>query len=386
MANETVIFQSNPKANYQAHKAEIDAAIHRVLDSGWYILGREVEAFEQEFAAYISASHCIGVANGTDALEIALRACGIGSGDAVITVSHTAVATVAAIELTGAMPVLVDVDPVTFTMEPNYLEEAIAQTRQNSSLGNLKAVIPVHLYGHPADMPAIVEIARRHDLYVIEDCAQSHGATIEGRKTGIWGDLGTFSFYPTKNLGALGDGGAVVTNQAPLAEKVRSLQQYGWRERYISDIPGMNTRLDELQAAILRVKLAQLEKENYRRQQIACHIYDSWLFNTPLKLPQKCGNIDHVYHQYVVRDKKRDDLRAFLKDNSIGTLIHYPLPVHLQPAYHGRVAIAGLGLEVTEQIGREILSLPMYPQLSNEQVQHVSEKIISWYQKIANKA
>jgi len=210
MANETVIFQSNPKANYQAHKAEIDAAIHRVLDSGWYILGREVEAFEQEFAAYMSASHCIGVGNGTDALEIALRACGIGSGDAVITVSHTAVATVAAIELTGATPVLVDVDPVTFTMEPNYLEEAIAQTRQNSSLGNLKAVIPVHLYGHPADMPAIVEIARRHELYVIEDCAQSHGATIEGRKTGIWGDLGTFSFYPTKNLGALGDGGAVV--------------------------------------------------------------------------------------------------------------------------------------------------------------------------------
>lgn len=385
MANETVIFQSNPKANYQAHKAEIDAAIHRVLDSGWYILGREVEAFEQEFAAYISASHCIGVANGTDALEIALRACGIGSGDAVITVSHTAVATVAAIELTGAMPVLVDVDPVTFTMEPNYLEEAIAQTRQNSSLGNLKAVIPVHLYGHPADMPAIVEIARRHELYVIEDCAQSHGATIEGRKTGIWGDLGTFSFYPTKNLGALGDGGAVVTNHAPLAEKVRSLQQYGWRERYISDIPGMNSRLDEVQAAILRVKLAHLDEENYRRQQVARH-YDTLLFNTPLKLPQKCGNIDRVYHQYVVRDKKRDDLRACLKDNSIGTLIHYPLPVHLQPAYHGRVAIGGRGLEVTEQIGREILSLPMYPQLSNEQVQQVSEKITLWYQKIAEKA
>ncbi|MEG4804601.1 DegT/DnrJ/EryC1/StrS family aminotransferase [Microcoleus sp. ARI1-B5] len=386
MVNETVIFQSNPKANYQAHKAEIDAAIHRVLDSGWYILGREVEAFEQEFAAYISASHCIGVANGTDALEIALRACGIGSGDAVITVSHTAVATVAAIELTGATPVLVDVDPVTFTMDANYLEEAIAQTRQNSSLGNLKAIIPVHLYGHPADMPAIVEIARRHELYVIEDCAQSHGATIEGRKTGIWGDLGTFSFYPTKNLGALGDGGAVVTNHAPLAEKVRSLQQYGWRERYISDIPGMNTRLDELQAAILRVKLAHLDEENYRRQQVANHIYDTLLFNTPLKRPQKSGNIDHVYHQYVVRDKERDDLRAFLKDNSIGTLIHYPLPVHLQPAYQGRVAVAGMGLEVTEQIGREILSLPMYPQLSDEQVQQVSKKITVWYQKIAEKA
>lgn len=372
-----MILQANPKASYLAHKAEIDAAIHQVLDSGWYILGQEVEAFEQEFADYLGVSHAIGVANGTDALEIALRACGVGAGDAVITVSHTAVATVAAIELTGARPVLVDIDPVTFTMDPNCLEDAI---KENSQAGKLKAIIPVHLYGHPADMVAIMDIANRHGLYAIEDCAQSHGARLSGRQTGSWGHLAAFSFYPTKNLGALGDGGAVVTNDGSLAEKVAIMRQYGWRERFISDIPGMNTRLDPLQAAILRVKLRYLDRENQQRQHLA-EQYNRFLGDLPSKLPQRHGNVDHVYHQYVVRGKNRDDIRTFLKENYIGTAIHYPAPVHLQPAYQGRVPISDRGLKTTEEIAKEIFSLPMHPYLSDAQTQQVSEMMAMWYQQ-----
>jgi dTDP-4-amino-4,6-dideoxygalactose transaminase len=277
LPTSSFLLPADPKANYLAHKEEIDQAIRRVLDSGWYILGQEVAAFEQEFAQYLGVSQAVGVGSGTDALEIALRACGVGVGDAVITVSHTVVATVAAIELVGAMPVLVDIDPITFTLDPNRLEDTIAQ-HQGS---RIKAIIPVHLYGHPAAMPAIKEIARRHDLYVIEDCAQSHGAAIKGRKTGAWGDLAAFSFYPTKNLGALGDGGAVVTDNAELAQKLRLLREYGWQRRYISEMPGMNTRLDEIQAAVLRVKLQYLDKENAQRRELA-EVYNSRLSATPL--------------------------------------------------------------------------------------------------------
>ena len=254
--------QPYPKANYLAHKTGIDAAVKRVLESGWYILGREVEAFEQEFATYVGIRHAIGVANGTDALHLALRACGIGPGDAVITVSHTAVATVAAIELAGATPVLVDIDPDTFTIDVNSLEDAITKHDQGSWSGAsacLKAIIPVHIYGHPADMQAIMDIAERYGLFVLEDCAQSHGAVIQGKKTGTWGHISTFSFYPTKNLGALGDGGAVVTNDPQLSERCRLLREYGWRKRFVCDVPGMNSRLDELQAAILRAKLPSLD-------------------------------------------------------------------------------------------------------------------------------
>lgn len=383
MEHQDVILQTDPKASYLSHKAEIDAAISRVLDSGWYILGREVEAFEGEFASYVGVGYALGVANGTDALEIALRACDIGAGDAVITVSHTAVATVAAIELVGATPVLVDIDPETFTIEPNRLEDTI---KEQLALGDrLKAVIPVHLYGHPADMSAIMEVAKRHGLYVIEDCAQSHGAAIEGRPTGTWGHLAAFSFYPTKNLGALGDGGAVVTDDPELAQKMRSLREYGWRERYISEIPGMNTRLDELQAAILRVKLQYLDQDNTQRQQ-AASLYEALLSTTPLILPQRKGDVAHVYHQYVVRSRHRDEIRSFLKANSIGTSIHYPAPVHLQSAYQGRVAIGKGELHNTEQIGREIFSLPMQPHLTDEQVRRVSEMIVLWHQHTVEKA
>jgi dTDP-4-amino-4,6-dideoxygalactose transaminase len=368
-----LLVPADPKASYLAHKDEIDEAIHRVLDSGWYILGQEVTGFEKEFAAYIGVGNAIGVASGTDALELALRSCGIGPGDGVITVSHTAVATVAAVELAGAIPILVDIDPCTYTMDPNRLEDTIKQ----QGAGRLKAIIPVHLYGHPADMAAIMDIAGRHGLSVIEDCAQSHGAAIGDRKTGTWGHLSAFSFYPTKNLGALGDGGAVVTNDPALAERLRQLREYGFRERYVSHLSGMNTRLDELQAAILRVKLQYLRTENARRLQIA-RIYGASLSGTTLVLPQLHAKVDHVFHLYVVRSTHRDGLKAFLKENSVGTSIHYPVPVHLQPAYHARAVIGRGGLEHTEQVCREILSLPMYPQITDEQVQRISHLIARW--------
>jgi len=376
--------QTDPRANYLAHKGEIDAAIAAVLTGGRYILGDQVAAFEREFAAYLGAGHAIGVGSGTDALHLALRACGIGPGDRVFTVSHTAVATVAAIELTGATPVLVDIDPATFTMDPNRLEEAVRTYDEGRShlpvLGSSSsvvrrhsAIIPVHLYGHPADMLAILEIARRYELWVIEDCAQSHGATINGQRTSTFGDIAAFSFYPTKNLGALGDGGAVVTSDPALAEQTRLLREYGWRERYVSAIPGLNSRLDELQAAILRVKLRYLDAENARRRELAAE-YDRLLADSSVRTPSTRPGVSHVFHQYVIRSGRRDELQAHLRNQGIGTLIHYPVPVHAQPAYAGRISI-GEGLPHTEAAAREILSLPMFPELSDEQARQVAQAI-----------
>jgi dTDP-4-amino-4,6-dideoxygalactose transaminase len=373
------LLPADPKANYLAHRGEINQAIQRVLERGCYILGEEVSAFEHEFARYLGVRSVVGVGNGTDALHLALRACGIGPNDSVITVSHTAVAPVAAIELAGATAVLVDINPETYTIDPHRVEDVIAAQLKKSSIagGRLKAIIPVHLYGHPADMPAIMDIARRYDLYIIEDCAQSHGATIDGRKTGTWGHLAAFSFYPTKNLGALGDGGAVVSNDPAFGERVRLLREYGWKKRYISDFPGLNSRLDELQAAILRVKLKYIDEENARRRDLA-HIYGTLLSGTSLILPRVKAGVNHVYHQYVVLSKHRNNLKSFLEKNSVGTLIHYPVPVHLQPAYQGRVVISKRGLEHTERVCQEILSLPIYPQMSNEQIKRVSELITLW--------
>ena len=362
---------SNPKANYLAHKEEINAAIARVLDSGWYILGQEVTAFENEFATYIGIRFAIGVGSGTDALQLALLACGIGAGDEVITVSHTAVATVTAIELCGATPVLVDIDLNTYTIDPNQIESAITE--------RTKAIIPVHLYGHPVDMGSIMHVAHRYELCVIEDCAQSHGAVYKGRMTGAWGHIAAFSFYPTKNLGAIGDGGMVVTNDPELAEQVRLLREYGWRQRYISDFTGLNSRLDELQAAILRVKLRYLAEENQKRQTLA-NIYDKMLSATNLTLPTCIPGASHVYHQYVVRSEHRDSLRQFLRERGIGTLIHYPVPIHRQPAYQGRLRCAG-SMVNTERVVEEILSLPMFPELTFEQVRQVAEIIVSWWLK-----
>lgn len=389
-----MIPQTDPRANYLAHQAEIDEAIRQVLLGGRYILGEPVAAFEREFAAYLGIGHTIGVGSGTEALHLALRACGIGPGDRVFTVSHTAVATVAAIELAGAQPVLVDIDPMTFTMDPNRLEEAVGRdegrrtndendgprssgvNRRSSVPRRRAAVIPVHLYGHPADMAAILELARRYDLWVIEDCAQSHGATIGDRKTGTFGDIAAFSFYPTKNLGALGDGGAVATSDARLAEQIRLLREYGWRERYVSAIPGLNSRLDALQAAVLRVKLRHLDAENGRRRMLAQR-YTELLAGADVRLPAARPDVAHVYHQYVIRSARRDALQTHLRQQGIGTLIHYPVPVHLQPAYAGRIAV-GAGLPETEAAAAEILSLPMFAELSEAQVHVVAAACADW--------
>src|SRR5262245_3206356 len=379
------VLQSDPNANYLAHKREIDEAIRQTLDSGRYIIGRQVTEFECEFAAYLGAKNCVGVANGTDALHLALRAVGVGTGDMVITVAHTAVATVASVEMAGASPLLVDIDPATFTISPGAVEDAV---RYCPDRARIKAILPVHIYGRPADMGAICDIARRYDLKVVEDCAQAHGAAIHGRgdgrgrgmaggKVGVFGNAAAFSFYPTKNLGALGDGGAVVTNDAEVAERVRLLREYGWRDRYVSEVAGFNSRLDELQAAVLRVKLKYLDEENARRKEIA-RIYDDRLAQTSLRLPERASGAESVYHQYVARCDERDSLREYLREQGVGTLIHYPVPVHLQPAYRSRVLVHRGGLPATNQAARQILSLPMHPQLSDAQVERVCEAVKRW--------
>lgn len=376
----TIIPQTDPRAGYLAHKSEIDEAIARVLESGQYILGRETAAFEREVAAYFDVSHAIGVASGTNALEIALRACGIGLGDAVVTVSHTAVATVAAIELAGATPVFVDIDPKTFNIDPNSLGDAIKKHVSGlgaTAKGRLKAIIPVHLYGNPADMPAVMDIAEAYDLYVIEDCAQAHGAAIQGHKVGGWGHMAAFSFYPTKNLGAFGDGGMVVTDDPELAERSRMLREYGWRERYVSSITGTNSRLDELQAAILRVKLHHLDVNNERRQALA-QVYQTRLTGSDLTLPSERPACYHAYHLYVIRCKERDRLRLALREQGIDTGIHYPLPVHQQPAYAKRLDVP-YPLTHTEQVSREVLSLPLYPELPLSDATRTADRIMAWY-------
>jgi len=357
--------QTDPKAGYLARKTAIDGAVQRVLNGGWYILGQEVRAFETEFAAFVGCRHGIGVANGTDALVLALRGLGVGPGDLVATVSHTAVATVAAIELAGATPLLLDVEPTRYCLDPAALETAF---RRDGA--RIKAVVPVHLYGHPADMPSILALARAQGAAVLEDCSQAHGAALDGRQVGTFGDVAAYSLYPTKNLGALGDGGVLVTDDDALAERIRALREYGWRERYISDIQGMNSRLDELQAAILREKLPHLAADNDRRRAVAAR-YDAGLQGPGLTLPAAAAGARHVYHQYVVRTAARDRLRQRLKEAGIGSNVHYPAPVHRQPAYAGRVPVGPGGLAATEAMQAEILSLPMYPELSDAAVDRV---------------
>jgi dTDP-4-amino-4,6-dideoxygalactose transaminase len=367
--------QASPGRDYQLHQKEIDAALRRALDSGWYILGTEVRAFEAEFAAFLGLREVVGVASGTDAVELALRALGVGLGDAVYTVSHTAVATVAAIECTGAIPVLVDIDEATYTLDPRALAKAIA-TDAHPGGARPAAVVVVHLYGQMAAMPAILEVARSAGLHVVEDCAQAHGARLDGRMAGTWGEVASFSFYPTKNLGALGDGGAVATNDSGVATNTRELRQYGWRERYVSAVPGTNSRLDELQAAILRAKLPQLTADNARRQAIAARYTDS-LRGTGLVLPLPSPGAEHVYHQYVVRTARRKSLMNWLARREVGAAIHYPVPVHLQPAYQGRLPLPR-PLPVTERICGEIVSLPIFPALTDAEADRVVEAILDW--------
>lgn len=367
-----MIPQSNPHANYLRYQAEIDEALCRVLKSGRYILSEETSRFEAEFAAYIGTKYAVGMSSGTQALHLSLRALGVGPGDEVITVSHTAVATVAAIEMAGATPVFIDIHPLSYTLNPERLYEVLT--------ARTKAVIPVHLYGQPADLDPILALAKKHHLFVLEDCAQSHGAKYRERRTGSWGHAAAFSFYPTKNLGGLGDGGAVTTQDPFLYERLKALRQYGWDENRISLSSGWNSRLDELQAAVLRVKLAHLEESNKRRIEIAC-AYHSLLGGSPkLTLPSSIDDTVHVFHQYVVQcadNSGRDRLMTFLSEQGIQTAVHYPVPVHMQPAYMHRLP-GSQSLPVTEGVCPRILSLPAYPELADYEIEKVAMAIATF--------
>lgn len=362
-----MILCANPAAQFQSYRAEIEAAVLKVLHGNRYILGEEVEALEKEFARFIGTKAAIGVANGTDALELALRALDIGPGDEVITVSHTAVATVAAIEAAGATPVLVDVDPDLFTLQASQLQEVLTP--------RTRAVIAVHLYGQAADLDAISEFCARNKLNLIEDVSQAHGASWKGRRLGSIGRIACFSCYPTKNLGAIGDAGLVTTNDEALAQRVRMAREYGWRERYVSDGVGRNSRLDELQATILRVKLRHLDADNDKRRRLAAS-YGELLAGTSLRLPVVGPNAQHVFHLYVVKTRERQRLVDHLKAQDVQAGVHYPMPIHLQPAYKGRVRTAA-SMRVTESLSGEVLSLPMYPELRAEQVDAVAKAVRS---------
>jgi dTDP-4-amino-4,6-dideoxygalactose transaminase len=365
------ILQCSPVESYLSHREEIDAAVRRVMEGGVYILGDEVERLEQEFATYIGVRYGVGVASGTDAIECALRVLGVGPGDEVVTVSHTPAATISGIERCGAIPVLVDIDPRSFNIDPDRVEDALIARGPR-----VKAVLAVHLYGNPADMPRLLEVARHYGKRVVEDCAQAHGAAIGQRRVGAWGDLATFSFYPTKNLGALGDAGMVLLSDPDLRDRLMAFRQYGWRNRDMSETAGINSRLDELQAAVLRIKLRRLDGENVRRRTLAA-VYDESLSSAGFATPVVRPATTHVYHQYVIRSASRDALRGALQDQRIQTAVHYPTPVHRQPAYQGRLPISG-DLRVTEAAAREVVSLPMYPGLPLEAARRVSDCIIQF--------
>ena len=360
-----VIPCANPSAQFSSYQNEIESAVLRVLRGNKYILGEEVEAFESEFSNFIGVNHAIGVANGTDALELALRAVGIGAGDEVITVSHTAVATVAAIESIGAIPVLVDIADETYTIDVTQLEQVLSV--------KTRAIIAVHLYGHPANLDALVLFCKSHSLALIEDVAQAHGAKWKNSRAGSFGDIACFSCYPTKNLGAIGDAGVVVTSDQDIANRVRALREYGWEERYISKLAGRNSRLDEIQAAILRVKLRWLDADNARRRGIAA-LYNEMLSDLPLSLPRVSSVAEHVYHLYAIATDRRQDLITGFKARGIGFGIHYPMPIHLQPAYIKRIHTAN-SMAITEKVSNMIISLPMYPELSVAEVNFVGDAI-----------
>ncbi len=364
------ILPADPKASYLAAQADIDAAIRRVMLSGHYILGPELDGFEKEFSAAFGTAGTAGVANGTDAIELALLAGGIGPGDKVVTVANTVTATVSAIVATGAKPLFVDIETDTLLMDVAALEATLAKLRDP----RIKAIVPVHLYGQAVDMPRLMEIAARHSLFVMEDCAQAHGAEVGGKMAGAWGALASFSFYPTKNIGAFGDAGAVTGRDAALLEKVRLLRQYGWRKRYVSDVHGRNSRLDELQAAILRVRLARLAGENRRRDELARQ-YLAALKDTPLQLPVIAAGRTHTWHQFVVRTPKRDALQAHLAKQDILCGVLYPMPIHRQPAYHD----VSLSLPRTEQACAEVLSLPLHPGLSDADVARVAKEARAFF-------
>ncbi len=363
--NNKRIICADPLKQYYSYKNEIDNAIKNVIQSGNYILGSETRSFEKEFANYLNVKEVIGVANGTDALQIALRSLGISNGDEVITVAHTATATVAAIANCGATPSLVDIDPNSYTIDVSKVKDAITKAT--------KAIVAVHLYGQACDMAALKEICTENSLYLVEDCAQAHGGEINGEKLGSCSDIAAFSFYPTKNLGALGDGGAIATSSEDLADLCRNLRQYGWKEKYISEIEGYNSRLDEIQAAILRVKLKGLDNDNRRRHKIA-QLYNTELSTVSrIKTPIIRDTVDHVFHIYPLQVPSRDDVLKKLKAHNIFAGIHYPVPIHRQPAYKYKSKYKQL--DVTDKLTEHELSLPIYPELKEDEALQITRVI-----------
>ena len=353
---------------YQAIKVELDRAIQSVLDEGWFILGKNVSAFEREFADYCGAAFAVGVANGTDALQLALMACDVGPEDEVVTTPLSATFSALAISAVGAVPRFVDIDPETYNIDPHRLEEVIGP--------RCKAIIPVHLYGQPADMDPILAVARQHGLVVIEDAAQAHGAEYKGRKVGTLGDVACFSFYPSKNLGAFGDGGMVVTDNEALADRVRMLRNGGQRGRYEHLLLGRNSRLDELQAAILRVKLTYLDQWNARRRHLAA-LYTALLGDSKVDPPLESPDVKHIYHLYVIRCPDRDALQEHLAEQGVGTAVHYTTPIHLQGAYRELHLERG-SFPQAEQAAEHILSLPIYPELTDTKVRQIAGHIREW--------
>ncbi|WP_310429325.1 DegT/DnrJ/EryC1/StrS family aminotransferase [Chamaesiphon sp. VAR_48_metabat_135_sub] len=354
------------KRQYLQLREQIDAATKTVYESGWFVLGEECKLFEGKFAHYCSAKYGVGVGSGTEAIHLALVAIGIESGDEVITVANTCIPTLSAITFAGGVPILVDINPETFTIDPAKIEARITP--------KTKAIVPVHLYGQCADMDPILEIANRHGLKVIEDCAQSHGSLYKGRVAGTMGVAGAFSFYPSKNLGAFGDAGLVLTNDAELADTISKLRNYGQEKRYHHAIKGFNSRLDELQAAILTVKLPYLDAGNQRRREIA-KLYTAAFKDLDVICPQEAAGNFHTYHLYVLRVPQRDLFQQQLAEKGVATMIHYPIPIHLQKSYP-ECRDQGQYLEITEKFAGEIISLPLHPELTDEEVNYIIECVI----------
>lgn len=350
---------------YNTFKNELDEAYFRVMQSGQYILGPETSTFEDEFAGYCGSKYCVGVGNGLDALLLALISLDVGKGDEVIVPSNTYIATWIAVSLTGAVPVPVEPLESTYNINPDLIENAITN--------KTKAIMPVHLYGQPADMDPIMEIAQKYDLKVVDDAAQAHGASYYGRKVGSLTDITAFSFYPTKNLGAIGDGGAITTNNAEIADKIKMLRNYGESQKYINRVIGYNSRLDELQAAFLRVKLKHLDTLTYKKKLIADE-YNKKINNMNITLPYVPEHISPVWHQFVIKTSRRDNLKKYLLNNGINTLIHYPIPPHLQSAY-SFLNFEGINLSIAEMLSSTILSLPISWTMEKSEIDYVIDKI-----------
>lgn len=353
---------------YETIKPEIDRALADVLNRTDFVLGEAVRCFEEEFAHYCQAKYAVGLDSGTSALELGLRALGIGPGDEVLVPANSFIASAATVSFTGATPVFVDVDPDTYTMDVRQLARRITP--------RTKAIMPVHLYGQPAEMDTIMAVAERYGLYVVEDACQAHGARYKGRRVGAIGHVGAFSFYPGKNLGAYGDGGALVTNDSEIAERVRVMRHWGQRERYLHHYKGWNHRLDTIQAAVLRVKLRYLDEWNARRRHWA-RLYDQLLAGTSIICPKELPSAEHVYHLYVIQVEERDRLQTFLASQGIATGIHYPIPIHLQPAYADLGYRAG-DMPVTEHCAARVLSLPLFAELKTEEVEFIADRIRSF--------